>query len=358
MAFKLSQLRKGRRGNQIGLVVGAFAFALAPAVVGANVTTMGILTQTIIYSLVVVSLNLLVGFGGLVSIGHAGFLAIGAYAAGYSANHLHLALPLELLMAGVLAGIVGLVMGLPSGRLSGNYLVIITLGFGLAVPQIALQATDITNGFTGLTIANTQIGPILMNSPKAMYYFCFVVVAISLVLILLVLASKSGRAIMAVRDSEAAAAAMGIHVARTKVILFTFSAFFCGIAGDLFGHFEGLVTAGDFTLSLSLFFLAAVIVGGLGSVGGSILGALVLVYVQTRSASIGVYSEFIIGGAVVVVLLTFPGGIASIPTVVARWLRSTRGTVRVPGEGESNPGGALTAQAGIGVGDHQGASDA
>jgi ABC-type branched-subunit amino acid transport system permease subunit len=87
MAFKLSQLRKGRRGSQIGLVVGAFAFALAPAVVGANVTTMGILTQTIIYSLVVVSLNLLVGFGGLVSIGHAGFLAIGAYAAGYSANH-------------------------------------------------------------------------------------------------------------------------------------------------------------------------------------------------------------------------------------------------------------------------------
>ena len=129
---------------------------------------------------------------------------------------------------------------------------------------------------------------------------------------------------MAMRDSEAAALAMGIPVARTKVVLFVLSAFFCGIAGDLFAHFEGLVTPADFTLSLSLFFLAAVIVGGLGRVGGSILGALVLVYVQTRSASIGVYSEFIIGAAVVLVLMLFPDGLAAIPAVLAQRLHLTR----------------------------------
>ncbi len=320
----LADLRKGHIGRRVALALGAVAFAVAPIFVGSNVTTMGILTEAVIYSLVVVSLNLLVGFGGLVSIGQAGFLAIGAYAAGYSANHLHLALPIELLLAGALAGIVGFVLGLPSGRLTGHYLVIVTLGFGLVVPQIALQATDITNGFTGLTISNTQFGPIVMNSTTAMYYFSFVVVAISIVLILSVLSSRTGRAIMAMRDSEAAALAMGIPVARTKVVLFVLSAFFCGIAGDLFAHFEGLVTPADFTLSLSLFFLAAVIVGGLGRVGGSILGALVLVYVQTRSASIGVYSEFIIGAAVVVVLMLFPDGLAAIPAVLAQRLHLTR----------------------------------
>ena len=235
---------------------------------------------------------------------------------------------------------------------------IITLGFGLAVPQIALEATDITNGFTGLSISNTQFGPIVMNSPRAMYYFAFVVVAISMMLILLVLASKSGRAIMAVRDSEAAALAMGIPVARTKVIVFTLSAFFCGIAGDLFAHFEGLVTPADFTLALSLFFLAAVIVGGLGSVGGSIVGALVLVYVQTRSASVGGYSEFIIGAAVVVVLMLFPEGLASIPALLGRKLHLTRGVGELPGPDAAEPGEVSSVIAGADPGDHQGGVNA
>lgn len=356
--FAVSKLRKGHVARRVGLGLGALGFALAPLVVGSNVTTMGILTEAVIYSLVVVSLNLLVGFGGLVSIGQAGFLAVGAYTAGYSANHLHLPLPLELLLAGALAGIVGFVLGLPSGRLRGHYLVIITLGFGLAIPQIALQASDITNGFTGLTISNTQFGPIVMNSTKAMYYFSFVVVAISIVLILLVLASKSGRAIMAVRDSEAAAAAMGIPVARTKVVLFTLSAFFCGIAGDLFAHFEGLVTPSDFTLALSLFFLAAVIVGGLGRVGGSIVGALVLVYVQTRSASIGAYSEFIIGAAVVVVLIIFPEGIASIPALVGRRLHLTQVVNETPDLSTQDSADTASVSGSIDGGDYQGGSNA
>ena len=358
MPNSVSRLRKGHMARRGGLAVGFLAFALAPVFVGSNVTTMGILTEAVIYALVVVSLNLLVGFAGLVSIGQAGFLAVGAYAAGYLANHLHLALPLELLLSGILAGLVGFILGLPSGRLRGHYLVIITLGFGLAVPQIALEATDITNGFTGLSISNTQFGPIVMNSPRAMYYFAFVVVAISMMLILLVLASKSGRAIMAVRDSEAAALAMGIPVARTKVIVFTLSAFFCGIAGDLFAHFEGLVTPADFTLALSLFFLAAVIVGGLGSVGGSIVGALVLVYVQTRSASVGGYSEFIIGAAVVVVLMLFPEGLASIPALLGRKLHLTRGVGELPGPDAAEPGEVSSVIAGADPGDHQGGVNA
>lgn len=317
---------KGRQGRRVALLVGGIAALFVPAVYGQNITMLSLFTQAAIYGLVVVSLNLLTGFGGLVSIGQAGFLAVGAYAAGYSTNHFHLPLPLEILFAGAVAGLVGLVLGLPSGRLSGHYLVIVTLGFGLAVPQIALQASDLTNGFTGVTLSNTQIGPIVMNSPVAMYYFCFTVVAISIILILLTVSSRSGRAIMAVRDSEAAAAAMGVNVARTKVVLFTLSAFFTGVAGDLFAHFQGLINPEDFTLLLSLIFLAAVVVGGLGSIGGSLLGALVLVYIQQSSSSLGGYSELIIGAAVVVVLLVVPDGLASFPRIFyARFIGPKRG---------------------------------
>lgn len=304
---------KGKRAARVSMMILFLIGLVAPLPFTNSMTTMSLLTLMVIYSLIVVTLNLLVGFGGQVSIGHAGLLAVGAYGAAWLANHLAVPLPLELLLAGTLSALVGFVVGLPSGRLSGHYLVIVTLGFGLAIPQIALNATSITKGFTGLAIATTNFGPISMNSPKSLYYFVYVVVVICLAAILSFLSTKTGRSIMAVRDSEAAARAMGINVARTKVILFTTSAFFVGIAGDLFARAEGLVQPADFPLSFSLFFLAAVIVGGMASVGGSIAGASLLTYVQVKTSSLGGLSEFMIGGSVVVVLLLVPDGLASVP---------------------------------------------
>lgn len=304
---------KGKRAARASMTILFLVGLVVPLLFGNSMTTMSLLTLMVIYSLIVVTLNLLVGFGGQVSIGHAGLLAVGAYGAAWLANHLAVPLPLELLLAGAMSAIVGFVVGLPSGRLSGHYLVIVTLGFGLAIPQIALNATSITKGFTGLAIATTSLGPISMNSPKSLYYFVYVVVVICLIAILSFLSTKTGRSIMAVRDSEAAAKAMGINVARTKVILFTTSAFFVGIAGDLFARTEGLVQPADFPLSFSLFFLAAVIVGGLASVGGSIAGASLLTYVQVKTSSLGGLSEFMIGASVVVVLLLVPDGLAAIP---------------------------------------------
>lgn len=304
---------KGKRAARAALLATLVIGLIAPIPFSNSMTAVSLLTLMVIYSLIAVTLNLLVGFGGQVSIGHAGLLAIGAYGAAWLANHMQLPLPIEMIVAGLLAAVVGFVLGLPSGRLSGHYLVIVTLGFGLAVPQIALNATSITNGFTGLAVATTSFGPISMNSPKGMYYLSYVVVAICILAILSFLSTKSGRSFMAVRDSEAAAAAMGINVARTKVILFTTSAFFVGIAGDLFARAQGLVQPADFPLSFSLFFLAAVIVGGLASVGGSIAGASLLTYVQVKTSSLGGFSEFMIGAAVVVVLLVVPDGLASLP---------------------------------------------
>lgn len=306
-------LPAGKRASRVSMLGTLVIGIIIPIPFANSMTTLSLLTLMVIYALIAVTLNLLVGFGGQVSIGHAGLLAIGAYGAAWMANHLQVTLPLEILISGLLTALVGFVLGLPSGRLSGHYLVIVTLGFGLAVPQIALNAAGVTNGFTGLSIASTNLGPIAMNGPRGMYYFCFVVVVICVAAILSFLSTKTGRSIMAVRDSEAAAAAMGINVARTKVVLFTTSAFFAGIAGDLFARVQGLVQPADFPLSFSLFFLAAVIVGGLASVGGSIAGAALLTYVQIKTASLGGLSEFIIGAAVVAVLLVVPEGLAALP---------------------------------------------
>jgi branched-chain amino acid transport system permease protein len=326
----------GTRKWSVGLVV--VVVALFPLLFGADSYTMAIATQCLIYGLVVVTLNLLIGFGGQISLGHAGLLAVGAYTAAILATRIQgLFLPLEILAAAVVTAIVGFVLGLPTGRLRGHYLAIATLGFGIAVPQIALNLEGLTEGFTGLSMPPATLGGLDLSSPVSLYYFVAVVCALALAGILSLLATSTGRRFMAVRDSEDAASAMGINVRSTKVVLFTTSAFFTGIAGDLFAHFQSLVAPSSFPFSLSLFFLAAVVVGGLASVWGSLAGAVLLVIVEAQTSSLGGLGPAIIGGTVVCVLLVSPDGLAGLSRHLWRALRSRRqtGAHKQPAEQES-----------------------
>src|SRR5205814_7771347 len=177
---------------------------------------------------VAVTLNLLVGYGGQASLGHAGLLAVGSSTAAILANDFSLPFPLELLAAAGTSAVVGLGLGLPTGRLRGHYLAIATLGFGLAVPQIANNLSNLTNGFEGLTVPAAALGGLTFATPVQFYYLVLVVVALSLLAIVSLLGTSTGRSVMAVRDSEVAALAMGINTRRTKVVLCTTSAFFCG----------------------------------------------------------------------------------------------------------------------------------
>jgi branched-chain amino acid transport system permease protein len=305
------------------LVVVAVGF---PAVEGNDAFVMSTATQALAYSLVVVALNLLVGFGGQVSLGHAGLLAVGGYTAALLATHVSgIPAPIEVLAAGVLTAVVGFVLGLPTGRLRGHYLAILTLGFGVAVPQIALNWSSLTQGRTGITVPPPQIGNTAFASPSDVYYFTLIVVAIAFLAVFSILASSSGRAFTAVRDSEDGAAAMGINVNVTKVVLFTTSAFFAGVAGDLSAHAQGLVSPDSFPFSLSLFFLAAVVVGGLASVWGSLAGAVLLAVIEAKTSSTSGYEPVIIGASVIVLLLISPGGLADLPRrltlAAATWRR-------------------------------------
>lgn len=284
-----------------------------PAFEGSDSFVMYTATQALVYGLAVVTLNLLVGFGGQISLGQAGFLAVGGYTAAVLSTHVGgLPVPVELLAAGAATAVIGFVLGLPTGRLRGHYLAILTLGFGVAVPQIALNWTSLTQGRTGITVPPPRLGGTVFVSPSDLYYFTLIVLVLCLLAILSVLASSSGRAFAAVRDSETAAAAMGINVNVTKVVLFTTSAFFAGVAGDLSAHLQGLVSPDSFPFSLSLFFFAAVVVGGLASVWGSLAGAIVLAVIEAETSSSSGYEPVILGGAVVLLLLITPRGLADL----------------------------------------------
>ena len=283
-----------------------------PRFEGGNTTVMSLATEALTYGLVTMSLNLLMGYGGQVSVGQAGFLAVGAYTTAIVATHFG-GLPFIAVLA--LAGLVtavGLVLGLPAARLRGHYLAVATLGFGLAVPEIALNGGSLTGGYTGLIVPPQQLGPVMLNNPVPVYYLGLAVLLVSAAAIRSVLASPTGRRFMAVRDSQDTAPAMGINAGRTKVVLFTLSAFFCGLAGYVFALNNSIVEYSSFDFSLSLFFFAAVIVGGLGSMWGSLIGAALLVVIQQEAVSLGGFSEAILGVAVVIVLLLVPGGLASL----------------------------------------------
>jgi len=284
-----------------------------PRFEGGNANVMGLATEALTYGLVTMSLNLLMGYGGQVSVGQAGFLAVGAYTTAIVATHFG-GLPFIVVMAlaGLVTAAVGLVLGLPAARLRGHYLAVATLGFGLAVPEIALNGGSLTGGYTGLIVPPQQLGSVMLNNPVPVYYLGLAVLLVSAAAIRSVLASPTGRRFMAVRDSQDTAPAMGINTGRTKVILFTLSAFFCGLAGYVFALNNSIVEYSSFDFSLSLFFFAAVIVGGLGSMWGSLAGAALLVVIQQEAVSLGGFSEAILGIAVVIVLLLVPGGLASL----------------------------------------------
>lgn len=321
---RLRGARAWVRPKALGIAAVVIVAVVFPAFEGGDSFVMFTATQALVYGLAVVSLNLLTGYGGQISLGQAGFLAIGAYTAALLSEHAPtLPVPVEILAAGVMTAIVGFLLGLPTGRLRGHYLAILTLGFGVAIPQLALNWSSLTQGRTGIVVQAPRIGNTIFPTPTDVYYFSLVVLAICLVAIFSILASSSGRGFAAVRDSEAAAAAMGINVNATKVVLFTISAFFTGVAGDLSAHLQGLVSPDSFPFSLSLFFVAAVVVGGLASVWGSLAGAIVLAVVEAKTSSTSGLEPVLLGGAVVVLLLAVPGGLADLGRRTARVLGAT-----------------------------------
>lgn len=299
--------------------------ALLPAFVGMESPWLDLASLALIYGLAIISLDLLLGFGGQLSLGHAGFLAVGAYVAALVFRFTpEVPFGIELLMSGLITAFVGLLLGLPTTRLKGHYLALATLGFGLMIPQLALNFEEITGGFAGIPVPPLSIGSSPLETEGARYYLFFVIVLLCILAMARLLNTGVGRSFMAVRDGEPAASAMGINVWRTKMLLFMLSAFFCGIAGNLFGHYNGLVAPSNFPFLLSAYLLAAVLVGGRGSLVGGLLGGIFLAVLQQRTAQFGAASELVAGIVVILIVVLRPDGLVSLAGSFADWFAQRR----------------------------------
>jgi branched-chain amino acid transport system permease protein len=234
------------------------------------------LTFILIYSIVGLGLMLLAGFTGLFSIGHAAFLGVGAYTQAVLTNA-GLPFPIALFCAGTLSAAVGMVVGLPALRVKGIYLGIATLSFGFIVEEVFARWESVTGGNAGIHIKPPAMFGWTLDSGDEFYFLCLVLAVGSTLLILNLLRSPTGRAFVAIRDSEVSAQSMGIHLARYKTMSFAISAALAGIGGALYAHKLQFISPDQFNIIQSIDLLLMVVIGGLGSVHGAFLGAIFLI---------------------------------------------------------------------------------
>ncbi len=234
------------------------------------------ITFVLIYSIVGLGLMLLSGFTGQFSLGHAAFLGVGAYAQAALTNA---GLPFiaALPVAALLAAAVGVVVALPALRVKGIYLAIATLAFGFIVEEVFARWERVTGGNAGIHIKAPEVFGWKLESDASFYFVCLGVTVVATLAILNLLRAPTGRAFVAIRDSEISAQSMGIHLARYKTLSFAISAALAGLAGALYAHKLRFISPDQFDVLQSIDLVLMIVVGGLGSVHGAFLGAIFLI---------------------------------------------------------------------------------
>lgn len=284
---KLSKIKWKHYINYV--VISAFTIFLliSSMTFGLEKSTIYLVEKISIAIILALSLNLVVGFLGELSLGHAGFMCIGAYLGGKCSLILEqklgstgpLSLIISLLVGGICAAFFGFVVGLPALRLKGDYLAIVTLGFGEIVKSVFQNTSQESFG-----------GALGLETPRydkdSLYLYAFVIVLITLAVIQNLMRSKHGRAITSIRDNEIAAKATGISVTKYKLLAFIISSFFAGIAGVLYSFSNYNVQSSKFGYNYSIEILVMVVLGGIGSINGSIIAAALITFINTEFATI------------------------------------------------------------------------
>ncbi len=285
-----------------------------------------------LYLIALAGLSLLTGVNGQISLGQGAFMAVGAYTMALLMNHTQLNFVIELVAAVGAAAVLGLVIGIPAARIKGPYLAGMTLLLALALPPIADKWNGTFGGDQGLT-TTVPTAPGTINPEQWLAWIEIAGALLTLVLLANLLRSRFGRSFRAVRDDEIAASLAGVHIARTKVTAFVISAGCAGLAGAFLGLSTGVVNTGEFPLTLSIQLLAAMVIGGTGTLVGMLWGAILMVYLPQWSTSlsghfklgsgVSAYLAITIFGAVLIVaMLVAPTGIQG--GLRWLWIRVTR----------------------------------
>src|SRR5262245_40184050 len=268
------------------------------------------MARLFVYVLVALGLNLLTGFAGQVSLGHAAFFAIGAYTAAVLAERW--AWPSVLCVVGgaLFTAIVGYLLGLPCLRLSGLYLAMATLGFTFIVQGMLLQLAVVTQGSEGMRVRPAAVLGFTFDSDYRKYYLLLGVTVVMLLFARNLMAARTGRAFLAIRENERAAEAMGVNLAQYKTIAFAVSALYTGLAGALSAFLVGFLDPQGFSFFLSIQFITIIILGGLASLLGSVLGAAFLIILPELLAGLDVWQALVYGVIMVVTIIFMPFGLS------------------------------------------------
>jgi branched-chain amino acid transport system permease protein len=310
--------RSPQRYQGLLLVVVAVALLALPNLADNYVRY--VMTRLFIYVLVALGLNLLTGYAGQVSLGHAAFFAIGAYTAAVLAESARWPSVLCMVTAAAFTAVVGFLLGLPCLRLTGLYLAMATLGFTLIVQELLLQLAVITHGSEGMKVRPAAILGFTFDSDYRKYYLLLVVTVLMLLFARNLVRGRTGRAFLAIRENERAAEAMGVNLAQYKTIAFAISALYTGLAGALSAFMVGFLDPQEFSFFLSIQFITIIILGGLASLLGSVLGAAFLIILPEALAGLDVWQALVYGLIMVVTIIFMPFGLSgAIRRYAFRW---------------------------------------
>jgi branched-chain amino acid transport system permease protein len=296
-----------------------------------------LVSTMIIAAIAVLGLNLLTGFNGQISLGHSAFYAVGAYTAAILMDKLDMPYYATLPIAAVMCFIVGYLFGLPALKLEGHYLALATFALALSVPQILKYKwlEDLTGGVQGIVLSKPEVPfGLPLNEDQWLYYYCLVVMVLLYWAAANILNSRSGRAMMAIRDQYMAADTMGIDTALYKTVTFGISAAYTGVAGALSASAIAFVAPDSFNFFLSIKFLIGLVVGGVGSLAGSVVGGIFYVLVDNSAQALSTFikndlglpfdlSAYTVFGVILIVLMyLMPMGIVGGVYYLVRSLRS------------------------------------
>ncbi len=287
------------------------------------------------YGVAALGLNLLMGSAGLVSLGHAGFFAIGAYATTVAVTTYKLPYEAGLAAAVLLSAAVGALVGFPAVRLKGLYLAIATLAFGICTERLLYQMKEVTGGPYGLAVDPPVLFGFSFANEVRLYYLCLGAAVLGAAVQHNIMSRRPGRMILALRDNEIAATSFGVPAVRVKVTLFALSGVYAAIGGALYAALVSFISTEHFTVWLSISFVAMAVVGGLGTIAGSFLGAAFVVLLPELLRGAGDYQQLVYGIAMIVVFIAWPsglmGGIVALQRLVRRPSgRAAGATLAVP----------------------------
>lgn len=282
---------------------------LLPQIVTSNYI-LHVANLAMMFALLTLSLNILSGCTGLMSVGHIAFYGIGAYTSALLTTQLHVPIGIAILAAGAVSSLASMLLGLPTMRLKGMYFAVATLAFGEVVYQLIVNWATLTGGTKGVKgIPSPEMFGISFKGYENYYYIVLAVLVISIILARNLIASRPGRAMLAIRENDIAAEAMGVNITLYKLMAFMVANFFAGVAGALYAHEVHFISPETFAGSESAAVLAMMVVGGIGSIPGAILGGMALTILPELLRSFGNVRLVIYGAAVVAIIIFAPKGL-------------------------------------------------